>query len=81
MTKRTPYLAVVLLKLQHALKVLDGLWIVFFDPSNSRDLSKPWQGHRVMPQCIFICCDGVFEIAHLFGHTPNQKPRLLISDG
>ena len=31
------------------------LWIILLDPSDSCDLRKSRQGHRIMPQGIFIC--------------------------
>ena len=45
------------------------LWIVFFDPGNSRYLLKSRHGHRIVPQSIFIRGKSVVKISHLLSHT------------
>lgn len=45
------------------------LWIVLFDPSDSRNLSEARNGGRIMPQGVFVCRESVFKIAHLLSDT------------
>lgn len=54
------------------------LWIVLFDPSDSRNLSEARNGGGIMAQGVFVCGESVFEIAHLLSDTTYQEPGLLI---
>lgn len=45
------------------------LWIVFLDPSDTRNLCQPRNGRRVVPQRIFVRREGMLEVAHLLGNA------------
>ena len=48
------------------------LGIIFLDPSDACDLCKSRQGHRVVPQGIFISGKSVIQISHLLGDSPCE---------
>ncbi len=45
------------------------LGIVLLDPGNACDLCKSGKGRRIVPQCILIRRERVFQVAHLLSHS------------
>lgn len=80
MAKCTPYFTIIFLQREYALKVFNGLGIIFLDPSNACNLSKARQTHRIVPKGVFIRVERLLQVVHLLRYSAYEEPCLFICE-